>query len=201
MNQKLSGYQACKLFMNIRQHFAKEKFDIFSSNGIRYAEDNYKKRPDKSFFESLAYEYPSGDLGYYFMSNLLVGENHPSSMTDMNYREWKAKMHRIDKIFDDDCMLINTYMKQNNLSFNDFFISTTGGLPIAIQMLNGKLINIETICLIDAVLDGYIIQRMDKQITDMFTWKDIRLSIIKYAPWVTRYYKADKIKAILKKYT
>lgn len=200
MRQKLSGYQACKLFMNIRNHFAKENFDVFTSNGIRYTEESYEKRPDKRFFETLAHEYASGDLGYYFMSNLQAGAKHPSEMMDITYREYKAKMHKIERLLETDCALIQSYMLQQNLKFNDFFVSTTGGLPIAIQMLNGKLINIESVCLINEVFDGFIIDRMDKQITDRFVWDGIRLNILKYSPWLKRYFKVDEIKQILKTY-
>ena len=187
--------------MNIRNHFSKEKFDIFESNGIKYSEASYDKRPDKAFYQQLAYDYASGDLSYYFMSNLLAGAKHPSEMADTNYKEFKARMHRIEHLFDTDCMLIHSYMIQQELTFNDFFISGNGGLPIAIQMLNGNLINIETICIIDAIFDGFILRRMDEQITDEFIWKGIRLKIVKYAPWIKRYIEADKLKAILKNYT
>jgi hypothetical protein len=201
MHQRLNPYQTCKLFMNVRNHFTKDKFDVFSSNGIRYSEANYEKRPDKAFYQQLAYDYASGDLGYYFMSNLLAGAKHPSEMNESNYKEWKSKMFRIEKMFEEDCMLIQSYMIQQELTFNDFFVSTTGGLPIAIQMLNGNLINIETICSIDAIFDGFIIRRMDEQINDEFIWKSVRLKIVKYAPWISRYFEADKLKAILKNYT
>jgi hypothetical protein len=200
MRQRLSPYQTCKLFMNIRQHFNKEKFDVFTSYGIKYTESNYEKRPDKCFFEQLAYDYASGDLGYYFMSNLLAGATHPSGMQDITYREWKSRMHRIDRIFETDCALIHSHMIQQELNFNDFFISTTGGLPIAIQMLNGKLINIETICLIDMLFNGDIIQKMDDNITERFVWDALKLQIVKYTPWIKRYFKADKIKDILRRY-
>ena len=201
MIQKLSPYQACKLFMNIRTHFSNEKFDITASNGIRYSEDSFEKRKDKGYFTKLAHEYASGDLGYFFMSNLLDGNNHPSGMMDITYREWKARMHKIEYIFNEDCMLIYSHMIQQELTFNDFFVSNNGGLPISIQMLNGNMISIETICLIDALFDGFIIQRMDTQITDRFVWDKIRIRIVKYAPWIKRYYKAEEIKAILRNYT
>ncbi len=201
MRQRLSPHQTCKLFMNVRNHFSKEKFDMFSSKSIRYTEESYEKRKDKPFFEKLAYDYASGDLEYYFMSNFLAGANHPSEQTDGNYNEFKARMHKIEYIFNVDCMLIHSYMIKQDLNFNDFFISKTGGLPVAIQMLNGKLINIETICLIDALFNGIIVETMDKQITDDFIWKPIRLRILKYSPWISRYYDPEKIKDILRTYT
>lgn len=200
MRQKLNGYQACKLFMNIRNHFKSEKFDVFVSTGIRYTEANFEKRPDKGYFYKLADDYAKGDLGYFFMSNLLAHANHPSEMTDGNYREYKSKMHKLEKIFEDDCKTIQVYAIEHNVEFKAFFSSSTGGIPLSIQMLNGNLINLETICLMNLVLKDTLINKMDNEIRDKFIWPDIRLRIIKYTPFMSRYYDEIKIKNILKQF-
>ena len=50
-----SGYGAYLLFLALRTHFTKAKYDFFQMNGkLRANKESYLKRNDKAFFEKLA---------------------------------------------------------------------------------------------------------------------------------------------------
>ncbi len=198
--QRLDGYQACKLFMAVRSHFTNKKFDIFGGSQIRYSKEHFEARNDRTCFDAVSYEYAKGDLAYYFMTNYLNGSKHPREMTHLIYKEWKSKIYRLDKLFEEDCKKIRDKANKHNLKFNDFFISSNGGLPISIQMMNGNLISIETICIIDKIFNGFILERMNRQITDDFIWPKKSLYIEKYSPWLDRHINLKNTKNILQIY-
>ena len=84
-----------------------------------------------------------------------------------------------------------------NIAFRDLF-KTNGGLPIVLQALNGGHINKETICLINLVTDGKIVEQFDSSITDTLSWPAIRQSIIKYQPFIR--YDNEVISKLLQKH-
>ena len=183
----LSGYLAYKLHMAVNFHFKQEKYDIFVKKArIKFSEESFNKRPDKNFFHRLGAEYRRGDLADYFMANNMAGCTHISEYTDYNWREWKSKMHRIEYIFEGDLKKLQFLVVKHEIKFNDLFTSITGSMPLSIQLLNGGHINLETICIIDKVLGGDIVLKFDEQIRDTFVWPTLRLSIVKYQPWLNK---------------
>jgi hypothetical protein len=183
----LSGYQSYKLFMAINLHFNQEKYDIFEMKGrTKINENSFTKRNDKHFFTTLGREYKRGDLGDYYMANIMAGCTHISQYTDYNLREWKSKMHRIDYIFEEDLKKLSFLVVKHEIKFNDLFSSITGNLPLVVQLLNGGHINLETICIIDKILGGGILLRFDEQIRDKFVWPKLRMRIHKYSRWLNK---------------
>ena len=198
MRQRISGYECFKLFMKVKNHFSSDNFDVFKSS-IRFPESSFEKRHDKGLYNSLAYDYAKGDLAYYFMANITAGNSHPSEMTDICYREWKSRMHSIDRNVEIDCKTISDIMAQHSATFKEAFTSS-GGIPIAMQMVNGGLIKKETMCVLDMALDGRLIEVMTDQVKDTFVWPDLKRSVVKYSPFLIRYYKKPKTVETLKQY-
>ena len=179
--QHYNGYEAFKLYMGVRQHFKTEGYDIFRMRGrFKFPKGKFDERNDAGLFHRLAYEYYKGDLANFFMANILAGKEHPSEMTDITFREWKSRIHRIDYIFESDCKV----MQNLNVSFRDQTYSISGGLPIILQLLHGNHIHLETVCIMNSLTDGNILMLFDEQITDKLLWPDLRNRIVKYTPWL-----------------
>lgn len=182
---RLDGFKAFKLHLAIQLHFTQDQYNIFSYKGkVKFPIEKFEVRNDKAFFYKFSEEYLKGDLANFYMANIMAGCTHVSEYTDLNFREWKSKMHRVDYLFEEDCKKLNRLMTSNGISMNDLFVSITGGIPVAIQLLNGGHISLETVCLIDIILDGCIMMRFDEQIKDKFVWPTIRKKIVKYQPWI-----------------
>lgn len=194
----LDGYMACKLCLAVQLHFKKDSYDIFQSKGrLSYTKEKFEQRPDKNIFYHLSGEYRKGDLADFFMANVMAGCSHVSEFTDVNFREWKSRIYRLDYMFASDVKNMAQIARHHNLTFNQLFVSVTGDLPIAIQLLNGGHISLETICVIDEILGGEIILRFDEQIRDKFAWPKIRLNIVKYQPWLLMKIDAKELKQVL----
>lgn len=198
MRTHVSGYEAYKAYLAIRQHFTKANFDFFAGNRIRFSEENFNNRGDNVFFHKLAEEYPKGDLMRFFAVNHLYGYTHISQYCGVTFREWEALMGGLEYHFESDCKKMVDIATQAKVSFKELFISRNGGIPLALQMVNGKHIKIETFCLIDLVLNGKIIEQTDSQVTDMFAYPALRMKIVKYQPWII--FDKDAILRILIKY-
>lgn len=190
-----SGYHGFKLYMAIKRHFESKAYCIFKFQGaIKYSEEKFESRFDSKMYYNLAYEYRKGDLKDFFMANVLAGKKHVSEYEDVTYREWKSKIQNINNIFEKDLTLLANL---GNIAFRDLF-KTNGGLPIVLQALNGGHINKETICLINLVTDGKIVEQFDSSITDTLSWPAIRQSIIKYQPFIR--YDNEVISKLLQKH-
>lgn len=190
----LSGYHAFKLYFAMCKHFERGSYNIFQQKGkIRYPESSFEKRNDKAFFYRLGSEYLKGDLANFFMANIMADKKHVSEMTDLTFREWKSKMHRIDHLFESD---LNT-LSSIGCDFRDLFKTVSGGLPIILQVYNGGHVNIETICIIDDIVRGEFLERWNQQISDKFIYPEIANRIVKYKPFIQ--YDKPELSEILKK--
>ena len=186
--------------MGIIFHFTQENYNIFAMKGrVKISEDSYNKRSDKFCFQKLGGEYLKGDLADFYMANHMAGCTHISEYTDYNFREWKSKIHSIDYIFEGDLKKLKFLVDKHEIKFNDLFTSITGSLPLAVQLLSGGHINLETICIVDKILGGDILLRFDEQINDKFVWPKLRLRINKYSLWLNKL-ELSTLKQTLLKY-
>jgi hypothetical protein len=64
----------------------------------------------------------------------------------------------------------------------DPFVSVNNQHPILIKMLLGKKISLETIIILDKLLDFRY--NVNTELLNDFIWKDLNLLIIKYRPFV-----------------
>lgn len=196
--QHMTGYEMYKANLAIIQHFTKAKFDFLNGSRIRFSEEKYDARGDHVFYEKFAERYPKGDLLRFIMVNVTNGKKHISEYSDSDFRDWKHKIGGLEYHFEKDCKFMFTFAAKHGIIFQELFKSATGGLPIVLQMMNGNHIMIETLCLIDSVLNGSIVRQMDEQVTDMFLYPKLRMKITKYQGWIP--YEKDVTMEILRKF-
>lgn len=188
--------EAFKAYIAVKQHFNTKKFNIFDSGiCIRATQDQLNERNDRGFFEKLSREYLAGDLLNYYASNIMAGRTHPSEMQDVIYREFMSKLFSIEYMFEQDLI----FLVNLGYGFKNIFRTKNGKLPIALQAMHGKHINIETICIINKITNGAIMDVFKSEITDPLLWKDIQLKLEKYEGWV-QIKDINKLKIILNKY-
>lgn len=194
----MTGYECYKAYLGIRQHFSKAKFDFVAGHRIKFSEAKFDEKPERNFFHKLADEYPKGDLIRFLAVNHVAGFTHISQYSGSVFREWDHLMNSLEYKFDGDLKKMVDISEQAGVHFKDLFKSANGGLPLALQMVNGKHITLETFCVIDAVLSGNIIKQMDIQVTDMFVYPALRMKIVKYQPFIV--YNREIMLDILRKY-
>lgn len=189
-----SGYGAYLLFLALRTHFTKAKYDFFLMNGkLRATKESYIKRNDKAFFEKLAKLYNVEELKNFYVANLLEDRHYITDMLGEEAHEafWEAEKRRqalsyifkndLDKVFEHGC--------------KHAFDIIDSEYPFIINLILRKSIAMESA----AVLNDFVpyVSKFDKYLgDDDIIWSRVALKLRKLRPFVK--YDAEKFKAILK---
>ena len=188
-----TGYGAYMLFLALRTHFSKSKYDFFEMHGkLRASKETYNNRRDRMFFEKIAKEYTIKELRDFYIANFLEDR------------------HYITDLIDDDAKLAYTdyIRRRQSLSYNcsndmarlfDRGIKVPFSLdsdtyPVIVLLFLRRKISIETM----VILNDFIpyVNMFDKYFGDDIVWSRIALKIRKYKPFLK--YDKNKIKSILK---
>jgi hypothetical protein len=189
-----TGYGAYALFLALRTHFTKEKYDFFINRGkLNTTKDAYMKRHDKHFFEKIAKRYGATELKDFFVANLLEDRHYILEMTEDDgekaFQEFLARRqsftykfaHEIDILF--------------SKGIKEGFAVPTNRYPLIIEQHLSNLLPCDSLVVLDDMF-GFA-DRFDKYLgEDDIVWSKIRLKMAKYRPFLK--YDRDKIKTILR---
>lgn len=192
------GICAYRIDLSLRIHFSNEKFDFMSGARAKVNESKAKEKPEFVFYRKMEEHYPKGDLVRFIAINQLSGMTHPSAYSDSIYINWMDQNMQRQYLFDKDLKIMHETAARGGASFRQLFVSGNGGLPLALQMMNGKMVSIETICLINKITNGNVIKSIDSCCTDNFIYPNMRLRILKYEPFIPA--NIEKLKISLDKY-
>lgn len=189
-----TGYGAYLLFLALRTHFTKVKYDYFKMNGkLRTTKETYLKRKDKIFFEKLAKRYNSEELKTFYIANFLNDVHYVTDMLDEeahgNYSELEKRKQSLsyifkndmERIFDSDCSSI--------------FRNYDDDYPILIKSLLRGHISLESAIILNDFIPYF--NKFDKYLgDDDVIWSRVGLKLRKYRPFIK--YDSKKFKTILK---
>lgn len=189
-----SGYGAYLLFLALRTHFTKVKYDFFTMNGkLRANKESYQKRNDKAFFEKIAKLYNAEELKNYYVANLLEDRHYITDMLEdsahESYWEYEKRRQSLAYTFKNDMDRLFEHGGESAFAVGD------GDYPPLIGMVMRRSIALES-----AVILGDFVpymQKFDKYLgDDDIIWSRIALKLRKYRPFIQ--YDSKRFKAILK---
>jgi hypothetical protein len=176
----LTPYDCYRTYLAVKNHFTKEKFDFFKSNGkARASTDAFNKRKDKYFFEKLAHYRNDVEVTKYFLAYFLEDK---SWVGDMVHDKGEIYDNYMSKMYD----LENTFREESSVLFESenlqkvFECKTGQHPPVLKKFLNGK-ISIETMVIYDKIL--MFCKDYDKTLLDP-VWETVSLKIRKYKPFL-----------------
>lgn len=189
-----SGYGAYLLFLALRTHFTKAKYDFFQMHGkLRATKESYLKRNDKSFFEKIARLYNAEELKNFYVANLLDDRHYITDMIDDNahgaFYELQKRQQSLSYIFKNDLDLIF------ESGCKSAFDCGNGDYPLLVNLVMRRAIAIESA----VILNDFVpyVSKFDKYLgDDDIVWSRVALKLRKYRPFIK--YDAEKFKAILK---
>jgi hypothetical protein len=189
-----SGYGAYLLFLALRTHFTKAKYDFFQMHGkLRANKESYLKRRDKSFFERLARTYNVEELKTFYIANFLADRHYITEMLDEDahgaFYELQKRNQSLSYIFKNDLDII--FENGCKSAFDTF----NGDYPHIINLVMRRAIAIESA----AILNDFVpyVDKFNKYLgDDDIVWSRVALKLRKYRPFI--HYDAEKFKAILK---
>lgn len=193
----MTGYEAFCLYNSLKLHFNSDSYDYFRYNGkVNTSVGAFENRKDKWHFYKLSRRFTNADICCDFLVANLV-HNHDvwvghllTNEADVEYRKRQKVIQSLTYTFTNE---IGSLM--NHTSPNDLFISQEGQYPELLQKLLHDEISIETVCILNQLLQ--FLPTWDKKITDTIHYPNISRKIKKYTPFVP--FDTTKYKLILKK--
>jgi len=189
----MEAVEAYKLFIALKNHFSKPKYDYFLYNGkTRASKTSFETRKDKYMYHKLAKkDDPVNFIVANFVKygyNIWVGDLVAESKYTDTYLEWKRRNESISYIFEQD-------LDKLLPSFDDSIKVIDGQYPKLLKLFLQNKINIETLIILDKACG--IFRYWDSKLDGDLVWEEVRLKCKKYAPFVP--YDIFKMKKIILK--
>jgi len=186
----MNAQEALQMFLALKLHFSTESYDIFKYKGQIKKLPDLAKRKDKFQIQKIArHPDPQGLI----IANLIRSPNLwtgdiVSAEGFANYKSWQKRIEALTYTFQEDIKKLN----HENLVEN--FKADDGSHPYALRLYLGDHICLETLVIINSLIDFY--SHWDRKLKDDLVWKEIRLVIPKYQPFLKDKYNKDKFKNI-----
>jgi hypothetical protein len=194
----MTGYEAFSLYESLKLHFTKESYDFFKYNGkTKVSVQAFENRKDKYYFYKLSRKYPNKDnLTDFLVANFVTNENAwvAQLLEEESHNIYLSRQKVIQSLsytFENDCKLIFDDCKLNP----NEVLKTDGDYPILLTHALRKNIQIETLCLLNIILN--FLPMWTKRISDTIQWPTYRQKIVKYTAFLPQ--DIVKYKLILKK--
>ena len=192
----MNAYEVYRMYVALKLHFTSESYDYFKFNGkVKTTESKFNVRKDRYFFQKLCNKYNGDMVRDYFVSNFVYDVNSwVGSITrdrgERIYSEWKKKQDSISYLIVNEI----DYLLDQVENFDSLFECKQNQHPIILKKYLSKKISLETLIVLDDILN--FVNRFDRQISEKLLWPKIKMSMIKYKPFMRCDYK--KFKSILK---
>ncbi len=187
----MTGYEAYKLYVALKNHFNSDTYDYFRYGGkTRANAKSYETRPDKYFFMKLA---KHKDPEKYILANIIedsanvwVGELVNEQKAEDNYKRWLGRQESLTYVFQNDLDKLNS-------DYNSNFLVETNNHPLLLKMLIQNKISIETLIILNELCAFF--RHWSKQIDEDIIWPIIQKKCKKYRPFLK--FDKDKLKQIV----
>ena len=194
----MTGYETFGLYQALKLHFTQESYDFFKYNGkTNVSVTTFENRKDKYHFYKLSRRLAQKeDMIDFIVANLVEDEKTwvgslLMQESEVNYRKHQKVIQSMSYTFENDCKLI---FRDCILNPNEVLM-TDGDYPVLLKKGLQKLVNIESVCLLNNML-GFV-PMWSKKIADTIHWPNYRMKLLKYSAFIP---KDDvKYKLILKK--
>ena len=194
----MTGYETFSLYQALKLHFTQESYDFFKYNGkTNVSVTTFENRKDKYHFYKLSRRLAQKeDMIDFIVANLVEDEKTwvgslLMQESEVNYRKHQKVIQSMSYTFENDCKLIfgDCILNPNQV------LMTDGDYPVLLKKGLQKLVNIESVCLLNNML-GFV-PMWSKKIADTIHWPNYRMKLLKYSAFIP---KDDvKYKLILKK--
>jgi hypothetical protein len=165
----------------MKAHFGKGDYDFVTYKGkTRIKRDTFYKRKDRSFFVRVSRKYKTEqEIQNYFVSNFIRDKRgYIANFNDENYESWKLKRQGFFDLFDVE-------MKPLVDAFEDLFTVTNGQHPKLMREFLGGRVSLETIIILDELVNFSLSLDWNKQLEDDIIWIDLRNLMNNYRRFLT----------------
>lgn len=194
----MTGFEVFCLYQSLKLHFSQDSYDFFKYQGkSRVTIETFENRKDKWHFTKLSRKFNNKDECIdYLVANFLENDKVwvgtlLTEEAEALYRQRQKVIQSLSYTFENDCGNLFGDITDPNVIIR----VTDGDHPILLKKTMQKSIQIETLCLLNSMLN--FLPMWKNKITDNIIWPIWQLKMLKYAAFLP----ADmiKYKLILKK--
>lgn len=182
----MTGYEAFCLYNAIKLHFTQESYDFFKYNGkSRVSVEAFEHRKDKYYFYKLSRRFDDPEeYKLFLVSNFIGGDSSKKWVGNLlddtakeEFTKRKKILQSLSYRFKEDCKILF----DGNENPNEF-LKTEGDYPKLLTKVLHKDINIETLIILNGILNFFPI--WTKKIQDSIVWPNLKLMYLKYEPFI-----------------
>jgi hypothetical protein len=152
----MDGYKAYQYYLACKLHFTTEKYNVFETRGaVKGTREAFYARNDRYIFEKLARKFDTDrDIIQYYVANFAYGNTdviYDNSEAEAYLIQWTKRKQSMTKVFVDDLATMLSELETNKLQQTCLFNFNGVEYPVALKLLIGKKITMETLRIIDDV--------------------------------------------------
>jgi hypothetical protein len=192
----MTAFECFSLWMAIKLHFTTD-YDYIKYNGkTLVSEKSFSNRKDRFIFLSLSKKYTWEQLTYLFVFNYIETDSvwigdYTTLEAESNYKKHQKIIESMSYIFERDCNLLFSGISNPN----ELLLVRGGNYPILLNKSLQKVIEIETLCILNNILK--FLPDWNKKITDTVQWPSIYTKTLKLSSFLPK--DMVKYELILKK--
>jgi len=187
----MTGYEAYKLYVALKNHFNSDTYDYFRYGGKTRANvRSFETRHDKYFFNKLA---KHKDTERFVLANIIednpnvwVGDLANEQQAENNYKTWLKRQESLSYVFTND-------LDNLSPSYNDNLVVEGSNHPLLLKLLIQKKVSLETLVVLDD-LCGFF-RHWNRKIEEDVIWPMVYKKCKKYRPFLK--FDKDKLKQIV----
>lgn len=177
----IEPFDAYRFYQALKLHF-EGKYDAIKYQFKTSANPkSFWKRKDKYFFAKVAKRFNDpNDLINYYVAHFIKDSKWIGNMLkdEYVYEEWLKNFESLGYKYEQDLLKLDELTE----SFDDLFKVENGQHPIIIQQYLAEEIMLETVVILDSILN--YINKVDKEVADTIVWPDVKIKVEKYKPFL-----------------
>ena len=182
----MTDYEAYQNYLAMKLHFGGE-YDFHKYNGkVSATLESFEKRKDKYKFVRLSRKLSDPQILDYYLANFIRGKEWIGDFDEKNWMNHKKIVQSLQYFYENDLEKLLT----SSHNFDILFKCDNGNHPKLIKAYLGKKITLETLVILEKVLQYREV--FDKDITEKFIWPKVSKLIKDYEPFMkvsTRKYR------------
>ena len=182
----MTDYEAYQNYLAMKLHFGGD-YDFHKYNGkVSATLESFEKRKDKYKFVRLSKKLSDPEILDYFLANFIRGKEWIGDFDQKNLIAHKKIVQSLQYFYENDLEKLLT----SSHNFDILFKCDNGNHPKLIKAYLGKKITLETLVILEKVLQYREV--FDKDITEKFIWPKVSKLIKDYEPFMkvsTRKYR------------
>ena len=177
------GYDAYTLYLGIKLHFHSDSYDFVKYNGkVKSDINSFLKRKDKYHFGKLFKTYKQ-DLQDFYVANLSYKDYWAGDLLDeecdKRYKEWKKRNQKLSYMFKTE---VSDLLRKKHI--NKVLEVKSGQHPILLKKYLGKEISLETLCIMDDIIDMCDTE-WKSTISEQLVYPEVHRLVKKYKTFLT----------------